>query len=222
MKEPEKKRGLLDVLPAVVALLTLFGWLLRPLRSLLPRRRESHTIVPTPPPSSPANDPESPERRRLLIAITAGVGGVASAAVGVPIVTFVLSPLLRKEPKVWRQVGAVDQFRPGETVEVKIEDPSPLPWAGVTADSAVYLRRTGDQTFEAYSIHCTHLGCPVRWLADANLFMCPCHGGVYYADGAVACGPPPRPLVKFPVRIEQGQVEVQPIGLPITKGKTGA
>jgi menaquinol-cytochrome c reductase iron-sulfur subunit len=24
----------------------------------------------------------------------------------------------------------------------------------------------------AFSINCTHLGCPVRWLPDANLFMC--------------------------------------------------
>jgi menaquinol-cytochrome c reductase iron-sulfur subunit len=60
------------------------------------------------------------------------------------------------------------------------------------------------------------LGCPVRWLPDADLFMCPCHGGVYYKDGKVAAGPPPRPLVKYPVRLRNGQVEIRTSPLPIS------
>ena len=35
---------------------------------------------------------------------------------------------------------------------------------------------------------------------DAELFLCPCHGGVYYADGTVAGGPPPQPLFRYGVR----------------------
>jgi menaquinol-cytochrome c reductase iron-sulfur subunit len=38
--------------------------------------------------------------------------------------------------------------------------------------------------------------------------MCPCHGGVYYKDGSVAAGPPPRPLERYPVRVQDGQVEI--------------
>ena len=71
-------------------------------------------------------------------------------------------------------------------------------------------------TFVAYSIYCSHLGCPVDWLPDANLFLCPCHGGVYYKDGAVAAGPPPQPLTKYPVRITNGQVEIETSPIPIT------
>jgi menaquinol-cytochrome c reductase iron-sulfur subunit len=63
-------------------------------------------------------------------------------------------------------------------------------------------------------VQCTHLGCPVSWLAGARLFMCPCHGGVYYPDGRVAAGPPPEPLPRYPVRVRNGQVELMVSAIP--------
>jgi menaquinol-cytochrome c reductase iron-sulfur subunit len=60
------------------------------------------------------------------------------------------------------------------------------------------------------------MGCPVRWLPDAELFMCPCHGGVYYTDGTVAAGPPPKPLVRYEVRVVNDQVQIKAAALPIT------
>ena len=45
--------------------------------------------------------------------------------------------------------------------------------------------------------------------------MCPCHGGVYYKDGTVAAGPPPRPLTKYPVRVNGGRVEILTTPTPI-------
>jgi menaquinol-cytochrome c reductase iron-sulfur subunit len=92
-----------------------------------------------------------------------------------------------------------------------------LPWAGVTAKTAAWLRRVDQETFIAFSINCTHLGCPVRWLEQAELFMCPCHGGVYYKDGTVAAGPPPLPLPRYPVRLNNGKVEIQTNPIPITR-----
>ena len=94
-------------------------------------------------------------------------------------------------------------------------DASPLPWAGVTGKTAAWLRRVSEDKFIAFSIHCAHLGCPVKWLADARLFMCPCHGGVYYEDGNVAAGPPPHALRQYPVRVEGGNVEVHTEPIPI-------
>ena len=73
-----------------------------------------------------------------------------------------------------------------------------------------------DREFMAFSVNCTHLGCPVRWLQDADLFMCPCHGGVYYNDGTVAAGPPPKPLIRYDVRTFNGQVEIKTMAIPIT------
>ncbi len=153
-------------------------------------------------------------RRGFLSVISFAAGAIAAATVAVPSITFLLG--LRKAPQVWRTVGALDNFRLGTTVRVAFLDPSPLPWSGVTAGTAAWLRRTGDQEFTAFSVHCTHLGCPVLWLADADLFMCPCHGGVFYKSGQVASGPPPRSLVRYPVRVREGSVEILTSPVPIT------
>jgi menaquinol-cytochrome c reductase iron-sulfur subunit len=153
-------------------------------------------------------------RRRFLSRMSLALSGLAGAVVSFPIIAYLLSPLLEPAPNVWRDVGLADNFRVGETVEVAYEEPSPLPWAGQTARTAVWLRRNTDVDFTAFSINCTHLGCPVNWEASAELFLCPCHGGVYYADGSVAGGPPPRPLTRQAVRIFDGnrvQVQTQPL-----------
>ncbi len=161
------------------------------------------------------DSPELLTRRAFLNKMGIGLSGVAAALVGVPVIGFLLAPLFQQSPEVWRPVGPVSQFKVGETVEVKFEDASPLPWAGVTAQTAAWLRRNTEQDFTAFSVNCTHLGCPVNWIPDGNLFLCPCHGGVYYNDGRVAAGPPPRPLPTYPVRVQNGQVEIEATGIPL-------
>jgi Rieske Fe-S protein len=54
----------------------------------------------------------------------------------------------------------------------------------------------------ARSLLCTHMGCEVRWNEGMRTYNCPCHGGVYGADGVVAAGPPSHALRSAPVRIE--------------------
>jgi menaquinol-cytochrome c reductase iron-sulfur subunit len=160
-------------------------------------------------------------RRRVLSRVSLGLSGLAAAVVSVPIVAYLLSPLLQPPLEDWRDLGPVDSFRIGETVEVALDEPSSLPWAGQTARTAVWLRRTGAADFTAFGLNCTHLGCPVNWRPGAELFLCPCHGGVYYADGSVAGGPPPRPLVQYTIRIGSGnqvQVLTRPLQQTIAQG----
>jgi menaquinol-cytochrome c reductase iron-sulfur subunit len=154
-------------------------------------------------------------RRSFLNELIWGLSGIATLAVGIPIVGFLFAPLFRATPRRWRTVGTADAFAVGTTTEVSFLDASPLPWAGVTARTAAWLRRVSETEFIAFSVNCTHLGCPVRWLPDAELFMCPCHGGVYYPDGGVAGGPPPRPLVRYPVRVQNGRVEILTSPIPV-------
>jgi menaquinol-cytochrome c reductase iron-sulfur subunit len=160
--------------------------------------------------------PEDLSRRRFLEKLSIGLAGFCAAIVGFPLIGFVIAPLFRKAPRQWMTLGKVGDFQIGKTVTVSVIDSSPLPWAGITAKNAVWLRRESDTKFIAFSANCTHLGCPVRWMDGAELFMCPCHGGVYYKDGNVAAGPPPRPLVRYAVRIENGEVKMNPVVVPIT------
>ncbi len=156
---------------------------------------------------------EGSERRQFLTRLSVILGSLGAALAAIPSVGFLLG--LRKTPQIWRTVGKVDDFGIGSTVNVAFQESSPLPWSGVTAQTAAWLRRTSDQQFIAFSMNCTHLGCPVRWLPDANLFMCPCHGGVFYADGQVASGPPPKPLNQYPVRVQDGEVQILTSPVPI-------
>jgi menaquinol-cytochrome c reductase iron-sulfur subunit len=164
-------------------------------------------------------DVEAPEilsRRRFLEKLSIALGSFCAAVVGLPLIGFVIAPLFRKPPQQWTSLGQVDNYEVGKTVSVTVLDTSPLPWAGITAKNAVWLRRVDATTFIAFSANCTHLGCPVRWMEGAQLFLCPCHGGVYYHDGAVAAGPPPRPLYRYDVRLENGEVKINSVIVPIS------
>ena len=163
----------------------------------------------------PGEGPVSPERRQFLTKLSIGLSALGGALVGLPIIGFLLAPLFRRPAESWQIVGEAGAFRVGQTVQVTIIDPSPLAWAGLAERTAIWLRRDGEETFKAFAVNCTHLGCPVRWVADARLFLCPCHGGVFYEDGRVAGGPPPRPLVEYPARVREGNVEVLAGGSPL-------
>jgi menaquinol-cytochrome c reductase iron-sulfur subunit len=113
-------------------------------------------------------------------------------------------------------LGKPDDFQIGKTVAVTVTDPSSLPWAGVTAKSGVWLRRVSEDSFIAFSANCTHLGCPVRWLEGADLFMCPCHGGVYYSDGKVAAGPRRFRCFATMYSVANGEVQMKQAIVPIS------
>ncbi len=156
------------------------------------------------------------ERRSFLTKLSFTLGGFAAAAAAVPVVAALLNPLIVKKPKVWRRVGSADDFQTGDFKLVKYENADPKPWAGSTDRSAAWVRKDGDDQFTVFSVNCTHLGCPVRWKASAKLFFCPCHGGVYRENGSVAAGPPPESLHQYPVRVKNGQVEIETSAIPVT------
>lgn len=155
-------------------------------------------------------------RRDLLMIVNFSFAGLSALLVGIPVIGFLFAPLFEDTSRDWRTVGPVDKFPTGQTVEVSFEDASPRSWAGVSAETGAWLQRKSQTEFVAFSVNCSHLGCPVRWRPDAKLFMCPCHGGVYYSDGSVAGGPPPRALTRYPVRIRAGNVEILTSPIPVT------
>src|SRR3982075_3085215 len=139
-----------------------------------------------------AESPEVLSRRRFLEKLSIALGSFCAAVVGLPLIGFVIAPLFRKPPEQWASLGKVGDFQIGKTVSVTVLDPSPLPWAGITAKNAVWLRRESETGFIAFAANCTPPRCPVRWVECADLFVHPCQGGVYYKAKRVAAGPPPR------------------------------
>lgn len=72
---------------------------------------------------------------------------------------------------------------------------------------AIVINRPG-KGFIAMSKVCTHLGCLVEYVKDRNMLICPCHAGTFDLEGNVLSGPPPKPLLKLPLRVEGEQIIV--------------
>ncbi len=155
------------------------------------------------------------DRRRFLTRVTIGLSGAIAALVGLPIVGYLLAPLFAPEPDAFIPVGDLTVFAAGQTTLVQLDDPTPLAWAGQTAKTALWVRRMpAGEVFQVFNVNCTHLGCPVDWRAASKLFLCPCHGGVFYADGTVAGGPPARPLYEREWKVSGGKLLVKVQRLP--------
>ncbi len=151
-------------------------------------------------------------RRTFFQWVTYGLSAVALAAAGIPLIGYFVG--VRKRSETWVELGPVDAFPVNETRLKNFANPLSLPWDGVTALTGVYVRNLGldeqgNWQFLVFSMNCAHLGCPVSWFPESGLFMCPCHGGVYYADGERASGPPPRGLFHCTWQVRDGRLEVQ-------------
>ena len=158
---------------------------------------------------TPANELS---RRGMLMKL----GIVFNAAVGmilaVPMVRYILSPVIRERSpgyESWLSLGARSQFPAGQTRLATYRNPVVTPADGETANIPCWVRNVDGEKFQVFAINCANLGCPVRWFPQSGLFMCPCHGGVYYEDGERASGPPPRGLFHCVWRVRGGDLEIQ-------------
>ena len=147
-----------------------------------------HDVAPRPP-------------LKLGVALNA----LAGVLLGVPLVGYLASAARKKEmieALAWIPLGDVDRFPEGQTRLATFRNPLTKPWDGATGDVTCWVRRMEGEEFQVFAVNCTHLGCPVRWFPQSELFMCPCHGGAYYADGARASGPPPRGLFRYQIKLK--------------------
>jgi Rieske Fe-S protein len=160
-------------------------------------------------------DPLTVSRRWLLLKIGALFNAVVGAAVLVPVVKYLLSPVKPDDAyKSWVILASVDTFPVGETRLAKFTNPVSREWDGETDRVACWVRRISEKEFQVFAINCAHLGCPVRWFPQSGLFMCPCHGGAYYADGSRASGPPERGLFTYDTKIVDGKLQIEAGQMP--------
>lgn len=161
-------------------------------------------------------------RRSFLAAGTGLIGAFIAAAVGIPIVSYVLAPSLRKAAAAdWRSVGQLSDFKADTPSRIEFTINKHDGWVERSEKKAVWVvaHSSGEPT--VFNPRCTHLGCAVDWKPDRKAFVSPCHGGTFALDGKVLGGPPPRSLDTLPFKVENGQLLVQykefKLGVP---GKT--
>ncbi len=154
-------------------------------------------------------------RRWMLFKAAAALNGFVGLALAIPIVRYLLAPWKKDASyKSWISLGPAESFPVGETRLAVFKNPFRRSWDGDTDNVACYVRRTGASQFSVFAINCAHLGCPVRWFPQSQLFMCPCHGGVYYADGSRASGPPERGLFTYDWRVVSGELHIDAGQMP--------
>ena len=173
------------------------------------------TEIVSPEQSSEVQPATGLSRRWFLLGLGAFFNGVVGTMILVPIARYLLSPVKSDSAyKSWISLGSLDNYPIGETRLTRYENPFRRAWDGETAGVACYVRRTAEDKFQVFAVNCAHLGCPVRWFPQSQLFMCPCHGGAYYADGSRASGPPERGLFTYEWKIVGSQLQIDAGQMP--------
>lgn len=75
-------------------------------------------------------------------------------------------------------VGPADQLEVGRSRTVK------------APSGETYVMARTPEGFRVLSNVCPHLGCRVHWKPEEGQFVCPCHMGIFDADGQAVSGPP--------------------------------
>ncbi len=155
------------------------------------------------------SDEKGVTRRSLLLTIGIALNGIIAAAIAMPVIGYLLSPIKKKTAyNQWISLGSLSQFPEGQTRLADFVNPFKRPQDGETAKTPCWVRHVSADKFQVFAINCAHLGCPVRWFPQSALFMCPCHGGVYYADGERASGPPERGMFQYDYKVVGGELHI--------------
>jgi Rieske Fe-S protein len=165
-------------------------------------------------------------RSRFLEASTVGVGAAIGAIVTLPVLGFTVLPSFTNIEEDEADLGPLENFPEGEYV---IASFLAKPSQGEVTRRTVFVRNNGlsegnEPSFTILYSRCVHLGCPVQPNGPidednatevdgvvlrpvlAQSFGCPCHGGLYDAEGNRQAGPPVRSLDRMTFSIRNGRL----------------
>ncbi len=149
-------------------------------------------------------------RRQFLGIITGAIGAIISFAMGIPAIAYIIGPALqRQDSEEWIPLGSNSKVELGTPSLFKARIERQTGWIVNQEELSVYVLTDDGRDYTAMSNVCTHLGCRVRWIGDQEQFFCPCHNAAFEKDGRVASGPPPRPLDRFEVKVENDQIWIR-------------
>ena len=145
---------------------------------------------------------EKIERRNFFGTLVNWILGLTVASWIIPIVAYLF-------PKSKGEAENVFMDPTGNPIIVSavIEEGSKTGLA--FGDATVVISYGGE--VRAFSAVCTHLGCIVSWKKDEGIFFCPCHAGKFDPSGNVISGPPPKPLLKYRVKVEGSKINLSKV-----------
>lgn len=139
----------------------------------------------------------SSDRRSFLSGLLKGALAVGFLSLFGAVVAFIFPPERREfsSDRLRLRVASVSDFPIGQGKQVMFVG-QPI-WV---------LHLKGG--FLALSAVCTHQGCIVSWDEKRQLLICPCHGGLFDANGNVVAGLPRQPLQRLRVEVVGAEVFV--------------
>jgi Rieske Fe-S protein len=150
-----------------------------------------------------------PGRRRVLARAVQAIHASIAAALGVILGGAIVLPSFARRREDWLEAGALSDLPFNEPFAAMVRVQREDGYSQIVDRKVIFLVKTSETQVRALSSTCTHLGCRVSWDPESLLLKCPCHGGVFDANGAVKEGPPPTPLPTLPTRIDGDRILVR-------------
>jgi Rieske Fe-S protein len=147
-------------------------------------------------------------RRTFLKWATHGLGALFALLLGVPAVAYLIDARNRPAPKRgMRRVAQLSDLKVGEPKQFVIRDVRRDAWTLHPNDvvGRVWLVKGDDNSVDAFTTICPHLGCSVDWRQEPRLFVCPCHNGTFDPHGELV----KRPGLDNPAPRGMDRLEVQ-------------
>jgi Rieske Fe-S protein len=143
-------------------------------------------------------------RRDFIKAVSAGIGGLIAALVGIPSVAYLLSPATqaRTEDDALIPLGPLENYPIAIPTRFDFTRTKVNGWERTATNYGLYVLRKSESEVRVFSDVCTHLGCRVTWHPEIKHYVSPCHDGHFDIAGNVVSGPPPRPLDEFVTKIK--------------------
>ncbi len=145
-------------------------------------------------------------RRDFATVVMAFIGALIGALVGLPAISYVLSPALKGQKSEARiALGPLDNYPDGTPALFNFTRTKVNGWEKTVNSYGVYVVRKGNEV-KVFSNICTHLSCRVTWQDAEQRYHCPCHDATFDINGGIIKGPQPRPMVEYPATVEDGSI----------------
>ncbi len=153
------------------------------------------------------NDPKArPAGRLNRRDFLAASGGVAAGAVVASALPSAAAAQAKDYPVI--DIAALDELAPGTEMPFEYPDAN-SPAVLVRLQDAAEGGIGPDKSIVAFSLLCTHKGCPLNYLADRQMLVCPCHWSSFdpAKGGRIIIGQASQALPQISLKVEGGMVQ---------------
>jgi menaquinol-cytochrome c reductase iron-sulfur subunit len=149
------------------------------------------------------------DRRQFVTLVTAVLGTIMGAVVGLPAIGYLVSPALKaRKADAWIPLGPLENYPVGVPTPFSFTRTVVNGWEKTVNSFGVFVVRKDSGEITVFSNVCTHLSCHVAWKDELKEYVCPCHDGHFDAQGNVVSGPPPAPLATYETKVEEGNLSI--------------